>query len=112
MADISLERLEQMFAAMKEDTDWDTSGTLLWGYFFMDRRSERLAALGDHLVGMGYRLVSLHSADDESTEVLHVERIESHTPTSLNERNHQLEALAKRFDVASYDGMDVGPVSQ
>jgi hypothetical protein len=28
---------------------------------------------------------------------------------SLHERNQQLHALAERFGIESYDGMDVGP---
>jgi len=61
---------------------------------------------------MGYRIVDLHSAEDGATHVLHVERVERHSPRSLDRRNQELDALAESSGVASYDGMDVGPVTQ
>jgi hypothetical protein len=44
--------------------------------------------------------------------MLHVEKVETHTVDSLDARNGELDALASKHDLQSYDGMDVGPVTQ
>jgi plasmid maintenance system antidote protein VapI len=49
------------------------------------------------------------AADGRSRFLLHVERIETHTPASLAARNEELNLLAHQFGV-EYDGMDAGPV--
>ena len=41
---------------------------------------------------------------------MHVEKIETHTPETLNKRNGEFYALAEKYEVASYEGMGVGPV--
>lgn len=80
------------------------------GLFFTDPIPEKLESVAEKLSDSGYRLVDIYPTDDESTHVLHVERIEKHTPESLHARNSELEALAREFSIESYDGMDVGPV--
>jgi hypothetical protein len=35
---------------------------------------------------------------------------ERHTPETLDERNQEFYRLASRFNLDSYDGMDVGPI--
>jgi hypothetical protein len=112
MADIPIGHIEQMFEGMKNEAGWNTAGELLWGYFFVDREPKKLEPLAAHLVELGYRFVSIYETDDKSTHFLHVERIEMHTPESLFERNLELNALAKKFGVEDYDGMDVGPVNR
>ncbi len=106
---ISLQQLEHMFASIRARTSWDVDGAMLWGYFFFDTSRERLVALGDHLAASGYRTVGIAPAGDGLLR-LHVERVERHTPESLNDRNREFYGLADQFHVGSYDGMDVGPV--
>lgn len=110
MANISLRQLEEMFQNMQSKSGWNTDGDLLWGYFFNDRNPKNLEPLGAHLTKLGYRFVSIYETDDGSTNFLHVERIEAHTPTSLFALNTQMNELAEKLGVESYDGMDVGPV--
>ena len=43
---------------------------------------------------------------------LHVEKIETHTPMSLDGRNDELYKLAHEFGIDTYDGMDIGPVEK
>jgi Regulator of ribonuclease activity B len=105
---IPLSQLEEMFHGMRTGTRWNVDGDLLWGYFFLDPKRENLLPLREHLVQAGYHLADLYQADDKSTYVLHVERVETHSPATLFRRNTELEALAVRFGVATYDGMDVG----
>jgi hypothetical protein len=106
---LTIDTLREMFARMRATPELDVDGDLLWGYFFFNPASEPLATLASELGGMAYRVVRLDLTDDKSSHVLHVERIENHTPQSLFDRNAELERLAAIHGVASYDGMDVGP---
>ena len=106
---IPLEQLEDMFADMRSQTKWNLDGDMLWGYFFTDPDPNKLEPVAKHLSDAGYRVVAIYPNDDRSTHVLHVERIEYHTPKTLHVRNQEFEALAARQRIATYDGMDVGP---
>ncbi|MFG6469049.1 ribonuclease E inhibitor RraB [Roseateles sp. BYS87W] len=107
---IELAQLETMFANMRARTPWNVDGPLLWGYFFFDADAAKLRSLSAELRSQGYKLVALSPVEGQALHRLHVEKVEAHTPQSLHQRNQQLEALAAKFGVASYDGMDVGPV--
>ncbi len=110
---ITLEQLEEMFSNMREHTDWDVNGELLWGYFFTDSDPEKLEKAAVVLDEMGYDVVEIfQSEDDEDPSitdyVLHVEQIEAHTPQSLWDRNNELLAFAQAQGLESFDGVDVG----
>jgi hypothetical protein len=96
---------------MQTEAGWDTEHDLLWGYFFTDPEPGKLRPLAAKLQEDGYRFVDLYRTDDKSTYFLHVERVETHSPLSLDRRNQELNAVAEKYGVESYDGMDVGPVS-
>lgn len=106
--------INEMFANIRENTDWDLAGELVWGYFFVNTTPEPLEGLANVLEGQGYTVVELFEPELEEGEapyhVLHVEKVEIHTPESLDQRNHELQALAEANGVEDYDGMDVGPV--
>ena len=78
--------------------------------FSQIRNPQKLEPLAHHLSELGYRFVSIYETDDRSTHFLHVERIETHTPTSLLKHTLQMNALAEQFGIDCYDGMDVGPL--
>jgi len=110
---ITIEQLEEMFSNMREHTDWDVDGELLWGYFFTDADPDKLEKAAEALDEMGYDVVEIfQSEDDEDPSVtdfvLHVERIEPHTAQSLFERNNELIAFAQKMGLESFDGVDVG----
>jgi hypothetical protein len=107
---ISLEALQEMFANMRTTPSMDVDGDLLWGYFFFSSTQAPLNTASEQLQRRGYSLVRNELTDDGSSYVLHVERVETHTPRSLYARNAELEALAEAHGVDSYDGMDVGPI--
>jgi hypothetical protein len=109
---ISLDQLQKMFADIKAKTNWNLDGPLLWGYFFTDPDREKLEAVGADLAKQGYRLVDIHLTRDGRQFVLHVEKTEHHTPDSLDRRNQDFYALAEKFHLRSYDGMDVGPLTK
>ena len=107
---MTLQQMEEMFANMRAKTNWDVDGEMLWGYFFTDPDTNKLSRASERLTASGYRLVRIYPTDDKSTHVLHVERVEKHTPQTLQTRNGELEKLAAEFGLEAYDGMDVGPV--
>jgi len=112
---ITIEQLDQMFENIRENTDWDISGDMLWGYFFTHHEPTKLEEANNALVEKGYRFVDIFLSDkDEPKDPdmfwLHVERIETHTSATLDERNDELYKFAHEFGLDSYDGMDVGPV--
>jgi len=112
---ITLAQLQEMFADMRTKpgfSKWKVDGDLLWGYFFTSHDPKKLRPVAEYLSNHGYRIVSIYRAQDKSTHFLHVERIEHHTPESLHKRNLEFYELARRFQLESYDGMDVGPVKQ
>jgi Regulator of ribonuclease activity B len=109
---IPLRQLEEMFANMRAQTKWDIDGELLWGYFFTDHDVSKLEKVSHHLSQAGYEVVRIFLAGDNRTHVLHVERVEKHTPQTLDARNAELADVAVQFALQSYDGMDVGPVSR
>jgi hypothetical protein len=84
---------------------------MLWGYFFTDSSEEKLKKAAGYLVALGYRFVDIHEASDEGMQVLHVERVENHSPESLFALNAELYRVAELYGLKSYDGMDVGPAS-
>ena len=103
--------LIEMFEAIAEQTDWDMTGDMLWGYFFADDDREKLEECSRRLVTKGYQFVEIADGDEpDDALTLQVEKIEIHTPDTLFQRNQELAALAKEIGISSYDGMDVGPV--
>ena len=86
------------------------------GYFFTSHEPKKLEKAKSILIAKGYRFVDLYMSDkDDPNEQdlfwLHVEKIEHHTPQSLDARNNELYIFANELKLESYDGMDVGPVS-
>jgi hypothetical protein len=108
MANIPLSQLQAMFTGMRDEAGWDTDGDLLWGYFFVAPEPERLAPLRQRLEALGYEYVGEHPTD-EGQIILHIQKIETHSPESLLRRNNELNRLAHDLGIV-YDGMDAGPV--
>ena len=94
--------------------DWDIDGLCRWTYFFVDSSKARLTRLGEHLEEHGYENVGLMEPgpedEDQVTIHLQAEKVEQHTVDTLVARNEELYALARRFKVRDYDGMDNGAV--
>ena len=114
---ISRELLENMFADMRKKSKWNVDGPLLWGYFFTALDKAKLEAAASALVKDGYTFVDIWLPESKESEDslmwwLHVERVEHHTVDSLHKRNTALYALASKFGLESYDGMDVGPAAK
>ena len=106
---ISLDQLQTMFANMRAQTHWNLDGPMLWGFFFLDSDRAKLEAAQAELTSKGYRFVAIQKVNGSENYRLHVERVEVHTPQTLYARDIELEGLARKLHVRSYDGMDVGP---
>ncbi len=85
----------------------NTSKELLYGYFFVDKKKNRLERLKNKLIELSYNIVEL-SKRDNGIYILHVEKVEIHSKDSLLKREDELTKLAMQFDVYNYDGFDVG----
>jgi hypothetical protein len=113
---IQFEDLKAVFDDIAAGAKWDMSRPMLWGYFFTDHSRTKLEAAAAALVQQGYRFVDVFVPElDEGEDeyfFLHVEREEVHSPESLHERNMQLYAFAELHELATYDGMDVGPIPE
>ncbi len=108
--------VQEMFDSISENTDWDMSGDMLWGYFFTDADRSNLEGAVPFLDEMGYLVNSIYLADKETAGEpdlwwLHIEKIETHSVGSLDTTNLILYEFAKKHGLDSYDGMDVGPAS-
>ena len=114
---ITPESLVEMFQNIEKNTEWNISGDLLWGYFFTHSEPKKLEEAASVLAKQGYTLVNVYLSDKEDPKEpdmywLHVEKPETHTAKSLDERNDTFYIFANEFGLDSYDGMDVGPIKQ
>jgi hypothetical protein len=115
---ITLPQLEEFFDDTRQSFKSGRCAFLIdeecrWSYFFVDPDREKLLPVSDHMVRLGYEFVgTLYPEPDDEKPIyfLRVDRVERHSPTSLNHLNHQLYDIADQFGVQSYDGMDVGAV--
>jgi len=113
---ITLEKLEEMFQNIENNDEWDMTNNMLWGYFFTHSEPSKLEEAASILFKKGYKVVDIYQSDKEEENEpdmywLHVEKIETHTPDSLDKRNNEFYIFANDFGLESYDGMDVGPVN-
>ena len=104
-------QLIEMFEGMRAQAPWDVDSDLLWGYFFTDENRKSLTRLAAKLVSLKFRLVEIRPDENQAGFWLHVEKVETHSPDTLHDRNQELYDLADEYCV-NYDGMDVGPAMQ
>ena len=84
----------------------DVSRPISWLYLFSSPEGRRLEELSVELVGAGYSIATL-APHGEGTR-LAVARTELNTPASLERRNRDFTALARRHGVR-YEGVDLAP---
>ena len=114
---ITEESIIEMFANIQSNTEWDMSTNMVWGYFFTHNEPKMLEKAAKVLKDQGYNIVDIYMSDKETENDpnlfwLHIEKVEVHTPTSLDKRNNELYIFAHNFGLDSYDGMDVGPIQK
>lgn len=111
---ITRQQMVEMFEQIARDTQWDMTKPMLWGYFFTDSDETKLERVTPLLEQQGYRFVEIFQKEKEDPDEpdlwwLHVEKVEVHTPVTLDQRNQQFYQFADEHRLDSYDGMDVGP---
>ena len=114
---INITQLENMFSNIAENTEWNMSGNMLWGYFFTHHEPQKLEKAKDVLIAQGYKFVKIYASDSKNKNEpdmywLHIEKVETHTTASLDQRNNEFYVFAHEFGIDSYDGMDVGPMGK
>jgi hypothetical protein len=106
--------IEEIFAEAKHEDNWKADEDMLYSYYFVDTDVEKLEKLGEHLDSQGYDYIDIFELGDEETEtptgeyLLHIDKVETHTPLSLAQRNVEFSRLAEKFEVAVYDGWEFG----
>jgi len=92
---------------------FDIDQTCRWSFFFVDPSEGRLLELVPELEELGYEIAGTLAPDDDEVDgsyFLRADKIEAHTTASLLARNDQLYAMARRYGIGDYDGMDVGAI--
>ena len=113
---IFLNDLVEMFENMTSQTGWDMTGPMLWGFFFSNSEEKPLTRVKEKLESKGYKFIGIHPSDHIENKTpdfywLQMVKEEAHTPTTLDERNNELYAIADELGIDSYDGADVGPLA-
>ena len=111
-----LEGIREIFNTARTEDNWNTEADMLYSYFFVDTDVDKLEKLGLELEKQGYDFLDIFELADEKTDeatgeyLLHIDKVETHTPESLAERNVEFQKLATEHEIASYDGWEFGEV--
>ena len=111
-----LEGIQEIFTAARTEDGWNLNEEMLYSYFFVDKDIDKLEALGLELEEKEYDFMDIFQLADEKTDeptgeyLLHIDKIQIHTPESLAALNVEFQKLADEKEIASYDGWEFGEV--
>jgi hypothetical protein len=111
-----LETIKEIFAQAKQEDNWNLEEPMLYSFYFVDESVEKLEKLGLKLEADGYDFVDIFELGDEETNestgeyLLHIDKVETHTPESLAEINVRFQKLADEYEIETYDGWEFGEV--
>ena len=111
-----LEGIRELFAEAKQEDNWNTDEPMLYSFYFVDTSVEKLEKLGLKLEADGYDFIDIFELGDEETEkstgeyLLHIDKMEVHTPESVAQRNVEFQQLANEFEIETYDGWEFGEI--
>lgn len=111
-----LEGINEIFATAKKEDNWNMDEEMLYSFYFVDESIEKLEKLGLKLEADGYDFLDIFELGDEETEkptgeyLLHIDKVEVHTPESVAQRNVEFQKLADEYEIDSYDGWEFGEV--
>ncbi|HRH42496.1 MAG TPA: ribonuclease E inhibitor RraB [Pyrinomonadaceae bacterium] len=114
--DSQLDGIREIFAEAKQEDNWKIDEPMLYSFYFVDKSVEKLEKLGLKLEADGYDFVDIFELGDEETEkstgeyLLHIDKIEIHTPESVAQRNVEFQKLANQFEIETYDGWEFGEI--
>ena len=109
-----IEGIKKIFDDARQEDNWNTDEPMLYSFYFVDKDPEKLEKLGEKLDAEDYEFVGIFELGDEETEestgeyLLHIDRVETHTPESLAQRNVEFSKLASEFGIETYDGWEFG----
>jgi hypothetical protein len=113
-----LEGIAEIFATARTEDGWNLDEEMLYSYFFVDTDIDKLETLGLDLEKRGYDFIDIFQLGDEETDkptgeyLLHIDKVEIHTPESLAVRNVEFQQLADEYEIDSYDGWEFGEVGE
>ncbi len=111
-----LEGIREIFAEAQQEDNWKTDEPMLYSFYFVDKSIDKLEKLGLKLEADGYDFIDIFELGDEETEkstgeyLLHIDKVEIHTPESLAQRNIDFQKLTDEFEIETYDGWEFGEV--
>lgn len=111
-----LDGIREIFNAARTEDGWNLEEEMLYSYFFVDKDIDKLEALGLELEEKGYDFMDIFQLADEKTDeatgeyLLHIDKIEIHTPESLAALTVEFQKLADAKEIASFDGWEFGEV--
>lgn len=109
-----LETIREIFAQAEREDNWNLAEPMLYSFYFVDEDVDKLEQLGLHLEKQGYDFIDIFELGDEETNestgeyLLHIDKVETHTPESLAERNVEFQNLANQYEIETYDGWEFG----
>ncbi len=104
--------------AASGEIDWSIDDVCCWSFIFADPSEEKLVAAAEHLFEHEYDVQGLFAAeeseddedgDDPEMIYLQIDQVQIHTPASLLAETEKLKQLVASFDLAEFDGIEVGP---
>ena len=111
-----LDGIREIFAEAKQEDNWNTDEPMLYSFYFVDKDVDKLEKLGLKLEADGYDFIDIFELGDEETEkstgeyLLHIDKIEVHTPESVAQRNVEFQKLSDEFGIETYDGWEFGEI--
>ncbi|HEY0457733.1 MAG TPA: ribonuclease E inhibitor RraB [Pyrinomonadaceae bacterium] len=111
-----LDGINEIFDAARSEDKWNTDEEMLYSYYFVDEDVDKLEKLGNELEKRGYDFIDIFELADEKTDeatgeyLLHIDKVETHTPESLAQRNVEFQNLANEYEIESYDGWEFGEI--
>ncbi len=111
-----LEGIREIFADAKREDNWNLAEEMLYSYYFVDQSVDKLEKLGLKLEADDYDFIDIFELGDEETEkstgeyLLHIDKVEIHTPETLALRNVEFQKFADEYEIATYDGWEFGEV--
>ncbi len=111
-----LEGIRKIFDDAKREDNWNLNEEMLYSYYFVDEDVDKLEKLGLKLEEDEYDFVDVFELGDEETDestgeyLLHIDKVEIHTPESLAQRNVEFAKLAEDYELKTYDGWEFGEV--
>ncbi len=111
-----LEGIREIFETARTEDGWKPDEDMLYTYYFVGKDVEKLETLGLDLEKQGYDFIDIFEVADEKTDeptgeyLLHIDKVESHTPETLAARNVEFRSLVEEYEIDSYDGWEFGEV--